>query len=56
MRGSRIRSVVQPFAVIDRDRNGDEAVLMVVAERTDAEAIAMDLRNNGVRADVIEAP
>ena len=43
-----------PFAVIDRDREGDEAVLMVVDDRAEAEAIAMDLRRTGVRADVIE--
>jgi len=45
---------VGPFAVIDRDRDGDDAVLMVVGDRADAEAIAMDLRRTGVRADVIE--
>ena len=47
--------MVGPYAVIDRDRDGDDPVLMVLDERADAEAIAMDLRNTGVRADVVES-
>ena len=41
-----------PFAVIDRDRDGAAAVLLVVHDKAEAENIAMDLRHRGMRADV----
>ena len=40
------------YAVVDRDRPEGEQVIMVCAERSDAERIAMGLRDQGIRARV----
>jgi hypothetical protein len=45
---------VTHFAVIDLDQDGPDAVLMLVPDEADAEAIAVILRENDVRADVVE--
>ena len=45
---------VTRFAVIDRDREGADAVLMLLPDRAEAEAVAIDLREHEVRADVVE--
>jgi hypothetical protein len=42
------------FAVIDLDREGADAVLMLLPDRAKAEAVAIDLRDHDVRADVVE--
>jgi hypothetical protein len=41
-----------PFAIVDREREGVEAVLMIVDDKSDAEMIALELRPANVRADV----
>ena len=45
-----------PFAVIDVERDGRLGVLMIVDDQAEAEAIAVELRRAGVRADVVRAP
>jgi hypothetical protein len=40
------------FAIVDRDRDGVGAVLMIVDEQPEAETIMVELRARGVRADV----
>jgi hypothetical protein len=42
------------FAVVDRGREGVAAVLMILDDEAEAEAIAFDLRDRQVRADVVE--
>jgi hypothetical protein len=45
-----------PFAIIDRERDGAEAVLMIVDEKVDAEMIAIELRQSDLRVDVLQIP
>jgi len=46
-----------PFAIVDRERDGDEAVVMVVYDPAFAEAIKLGLRRRDVQADVVpQAP
>jgi hypothetical protein len=42
-----------PFAIVDRDRDGPGAVLMIVDDRPEADLITIELRRKGVRADVV---
>jgi hypothetical protein len=42
-----------PFAIVDRDRDGSGAVLMIVDDRPEADVITTELRRKGVRADVV---
>jgi hypothetical protein len=42
------------FAIVDRDRDGVEAVLMIVDDKADAETIAIELRSANVRVDVLQ--
>jgi hypothetical protein len=42
------------FAVVDRDQEGIAAVLMLLDDEAEAEAIAFELRDRDVRADVIQ--
>jgi hypothetical protein len=42
-----------PFAIIDRERDGDEAVVMVVYDPAFAEAIKRGLRRLDLQADVV---
>jgi hypothetical protein len=46
---------VTHFAIIDRDRAGADAVLLVVEDLAEAEAIAFELRRKDVRVDVVVA-
>ena len=41
-----------PFAIVDRDREGVAAVLMIVDDQPEAETIVVELRGRGIRADV----
>ena len=41
-----------PFAIVEREREGIDAILMVVEEEAEAEAIVFELRRHDVRADV----
>jgi len=45
-----------PFAIIDREREGTDAVLMIVDEKIDAEMIAIELRQSDLRVDVLQIP
>ena len=46
-----------PFAIVDRERDGDEAVVMVVYDPAFAEAIKLGLRRRDIQADVVtQAP
>jgi hypothetical protein len=48
---------VSPFAIVDRDRGeGLESVLMILDDQAEAEIIAFELRQRGIRADVIPSP
>jgi hypothetical protein len=44
-----------PFAIVYRDRDGAEVVLMIVDDKVDAERIAIELRQANVRVDVLPA-
>jgi len=44
------------FAVVDRTRQGTPAVLVIIDERDEAEAIAIELRQRGVEAEVRRVP
>jgi hypothetical protein len=45
---------VPPFAVVDRDKEDSvDGVLMIIDERGDAEEIAFELRQAGIRAEVV---
>jgi hypothetical protein len=41
------------WAVRDQDKNGAAAILLIVSERAEAEIIAIQLRQAGVRAEVV---
>jgi len=45
-----------PLTVVDRDKEGVGAVLMIVDGKDEAEDIAIELRRPGVRADVVAVP
>ena len=47
-----------PFAIVDREKDGVGAILMIVEEEDDAETIVVELRRRDVRADLetTEAP
>jgi len=42
-----------PFAIVDREREGTSAVLMIVDEQADAETIAIELRQANGSVDVL---
>jgi hypothetical protein len=44
------------FAIVDRDLDGDEAVVMVVQDLAFAERISAGLRRRHIRADVVTQP
>jgi hypothetical protein len=44
---------VAPFAIVDRDLEGDDAVVMVVHDPDFAERVKIRLRRRDVRADVV---
>ena len=56
MRDAHLVPLAVPFAVVDRDKEGPSAALVLVDEQAEAEAIAMELRRGGVRADVVPVP
>jgi hypothetical protein len=41
-----------PFAIVDREKDGVGAILMIVEEEDDAETIVVELRRRDVRADL----
>jgi hypothetical protein len=41
-----------PFAIVDREKDGVGAVLMILDEQAEAETIVFELRRRSVRADV----
>jgi hypothetical protein len=41
-----------PFAIVDREKDGVGAILMIVEEQDEAETIVVELRRRDVRADV----
>ena len=41
-----------PFAIVDGEKDGVGAVLMILDEETEAETIVFELRRRHVRADV----
>ena len=41
-----------PFAIVERGTEGIDAILMIVEEEAEAEAIVFALRRHDVRADV----
>jgi hypothetical protein len=41
-----------PFAIVDQERDGVGAVLMIVEEEDEAEAIVFELRRHDVRVDI----
>ena len=42
-----------PFAIVDREREGTAAILMIVDEASEAERIAIELREANVRVEVL---
>jgi hypothetical protein len=42
-----------PFAIVDREREGSEAILMLVEEQANAETIVVELRRRDVQADAV---
>jgi hypothetical protein len=45
-----------PFAIVDREREGTNAVLMILDEQSEAETIAIELRQVNLRVDVMPLP
>jgi hypothetical protein len=41
-----------PFAIVDREKEGVDAILMIVDEQEEAETIVVELRRRDVRADL----
>jgi hypothetical protein len=41
-----------PFAIVDREKEGVGAVLMILEDEAEAETIVVELRRRHVRADV----
>ena len=42
-----------PFAIVDREREGTDAILMLVEDQADAETIVVELRRRDVQADAV---
>ena len=41
-----------PFAIVDRERDGVGAILMIVDEKDEADTIVVELRRRDVRAHI----
>jgi hypothetical protein len=41
------------FAIVDREKHGDNAILMIVEEQDVAETIVVELRRRDVKADLV---
>jgi hypothetical protein len=44
------------FAVVDRDRQGIGAILVILDERNEADSMAIELRRAGIKAEVRALP